>query len=401
VRGFDLHSGRESDVVSLGEQLDKYRGFGPGFDFLRIFLALSVVAWHSFNLAKDGIDLEHVSIVWFAGYAILFTFFALSGFLIAGSAQRLSLPNFLINRGLRIFPALVVEVLLSAFILGLIFTSLAPLEYLSRLETYRYLTNIVGLMNFRLPGVFEHNELPLVNYSLWTVPYEFACYFIMSAFISFGVLRRPMLIIALATTLSIVGLAMVLHGVTPPVAGEESLGKALYSFFADRGSRLLVAFMLGIAAYLLRYRIPYSHLCFGLCVAFLFGVAIIGPRDWLSIPFLNVVASAPLVYVMAYLGASPLPLPAVLHERDYSYGIYLYGMPIQQMMISLFPEVTSPVGQLALAIPCIVGFAALSWQLVELPVLRQRRRFSFVARVRVVDDTAPAPVDGRAIVTHS
>jgi len=76
-------------------------------------------------------------------------------------------------------------------------------------------------------------------------------------------------------------------------------------------------------------------------------------------------------------------------------------MPIQQMMISLFPGVTGPVGQLALVIPCIVGFAALSWQLVELPVLRQRRRFSFVARVRVVDDTAPAPVDGRAIVTHS
>ena len=388
-------------MVSLGEQLDKHRGFGPGFDFLRIFLALSVVAWHSFNLAKDGIDLEHVHIAWFAGYAILFTFFALSGFLIAGSAQRLSLPNFLINRGLRIFPALVVEVLLSAFILGLIFTSLAPLEYLSRPETYRYLTNIVGLMNFRLPGVFEHNELPLVNYSLWTVPYEFACYLIMSAFMSFGALRRPVLIIAFTAILSIAGLAMVLHGVTPPPANEGSFGKALYSFFADRGSRLLVAFMLGIAAYLLRYRIPYSHFGFGLCVVFLFAIAIAGPRDWLGIPLLNVVASAPLVYVMAYLGASPLPLPAFLHERDYSYGIYLYGMPIQQMMISLFPGVTSPVSQLALAIPCIVGFAALSWHLVELPILRQRRRFSFVARVRVVDDDAPTSIDRRAVVTHS
>jgi peptidoglycan/LPS O-acetylase OafA/YrhL len=136
-------------------------------------------------------------------------------------------------------------------------------------------------------------------------------------------------------------------------------------------------------------------------VVFLFGIAIAGPRDWLGIPLLNVVASAPLVYVMAYLGASPLPLPAVLHERDYSYGIYLYGMPIQQMMISLFPGVTSPVSQLALAIPCIVGFAALSWHLVELPILRQRRRFSFVARVRVVDDAAPASIDGRAVVTHS
>ena len=43
---------------------------------------------------------------WFPGYAILSMFFALSGFLIAGSARRLRLADFLVNRGLRIFPAL-------------------------------------------------------------------------------------------------------------------------------------------------------------------------------------------------------------------------------------------------------------------------------------------------------
>jgi peptidoglycan/LPS O-acetylase OafA/YrhL len=372
-------------VVSLGEQLDEHGGFGPGFDFLRIFLALSVVVWHSFILARHGFAVEQTRFAWFAGYAIIFIFFALSGFLIAGSAQRLSLSNFLINRSLRIFPALVVEVLLSAFVLGAIFTSLSASDYFSRLDTYRYLTNIIGLMNFRLPGVFEHNELKVVNYSLWTVPYEFTCYFIMSVFISFDVLRRPATIVVLAAAMSMTGLAMVLYGITPPPDDEVSFGKTLYLFFADRGSRLLVAFMLGIAAYLLRYRIPYSHWLFGLCVLFLFAVSAVGPSDWLSIPLLNVVASAPLVYVMAYLGASNVPMPAVLHERDYSYGIYLYGMPIQQMMVGLFPEVTSSAGQLALAVPAIIGFAALSWHVIERPILRQRRRFSFVARVRGAD----------------
>lgn len=373
-------------MVSVGEQLDKHRGFGPGFDFLRIFLALGVVVWHAFILSKDGSPVEDIQGAWFAGYGILFIFFALSGFLIAGSAQRLSLPNFLINRSLRIFPALVVEVLLSAFVLGVIFTTLPVQEYLSQASTYRYLTNIVGLMNFRLPGVFEHNELPLVNYSLWTVPYEFACYLIMSAFMSFGVLRRPVLIVALAAVVSIVGLAMVLHGAVPQQDDKEFVGKAFYSFFADRGSRLLVAFMLGIAAYLLRYHIPYSRLGFVLSVLVLLGISFAGPSNWLSIPLLNVVASVPLVYVMAYLGASNVPMPSVLHERDYSYGIYLYGMPIQQMMVSLFPGVTSPTGQLALAVPAIVGFAALSWHFVERPILKQRRRFSFAARVRVLDE---------------
>ena len=373
-------------MVSLGDQLDKHRGFGPGFDFLRIFLSLAIVAWHSCILSRDGIPLEQVRIAWFAGYWILFIFFALSGFLIAGSAQRLSLSNFLINRSLRIFPALFVEILLSAFVLGTIFTSLPLADYLSRPGTYRYLTNIVGLMNFRLPGVFESNELQVVNYSLWTVPFEFACYLIMSAFMSFGIIRRPAIIIALGAAISIIGLAMVVLGATPPPADQE-FGNPFYLFFADRGSRLLVAFMLGIAAYLLRYRIPYSRLAFAACILLLFGISVIGPRDWLSIPLLNVVAAAPLLYVMAFLGASKVPIPAILHERDYSYGIYLYGMPIQQMMVSLFPGVTSPAGQLALAVPAIVCFAALSWHLVERPILKLRRRFSFVARVRGVDGT--------------
>ena len=375
-------------MISLGDQLDKYRGFGPGFDFLRIFLSLGIVVWHSFGLAKGGFFVEQASVAWFAGYAMLYVFFALSGFLIAGSAQRLSLDNFLINRGLRIFPALVVEVLLSAFLLGVMFTELPAREYLSTPDTYRYLTNIVGLMNFNLPGVFKNNGVEVVNYSLWTVPYEFMCYMIMSALMLLGILRRPALIITFAAAVAIIGVALMLFG-PGPQQSDGVLVKLCYSAFTDRGSRLIVAFMLGIAAYLLRYRIPYSHAAFGVCILFLLGLAALGPLD---IPLLNVLASVPLVYVMAYLGASNVPMAPVLHERDYSYGIYLYGMPIQQMMISLFPNVTSPVAQLCLAVPAIICFAAFSWHLIERPILRQRRRFSFVAKVRDIGGSAQAGI---------
>lgn len=376
-------------MISLGDQLDKHRGFGPGFDFLRIFLALGIVVWHSFALAKDGFNIDQTPVVWFAGYGLLYLFFALSGFLIAGSAQRLSLGNFLINRGLRIFPALVVEVLLSAFLLGVMFTNLPVREYLSNPDTYRYLTNILGLINFHLPGVFKGNVVDFVNYSLWTVPYEFFCYLIMSTFMVFGLLRRPALVVALAAAMAIIGLALVLLEAGPQ-RSDGGLIAFCHSALTERGSRLIVAFMLGIAAYLLRYRIPFSHAAFGICLLFLFGLAALGP---LSIAALNVLASLPLVYVMAYLGASNVQMPPVLHERDYSYGIYLYGMPIQQMMVGLFPGVTSPLAQLALAVPAIICFAAFSWHLIERPILQQRRRFSFVAKVRDVGAAGvPAPV---------
>jgi peptidoglycan/LPS O-acetylase OafA/YrhL len=126
-------------TVSIGDRLRSSGGVGHGFDLLRLILATSVVAWHSNWIVGNDIG-DNTPYVWFPGYAILSLFFALSGFLIAGSAARLKLREFLLNRGLRIFPALAVEIVLSAFILGPIFTSLPAKVYLGSGGTWHYLT---------------------------------------------------------------------------------------------------------------------------------------------------------------------------------------------------------------------------------------------------------------------
>src|SRR4029077_15672800 len=82
---------------------------------------------------------------------ILPMFFALSGFLVAGSLERSrTLLMFLALRVIRIFPALSVEVLLSALILGPIFTSISFKSYFSSSEFWEYFLNIVGHVHFRL-----------------------------------------------------------------------------------------------------------------------------------------------------------------------------------------------------------------------------------------------------------
>ena len=40
---------------SIGHSLAKHRGHGPGFDALRVYLSISVLAWHS--LAVCGVDI--------------------------------------------------------------------------------------------------------------------------------------------------------------------------------------------------------------------------------------------------------------------------------------------------------------------------------------------------------
>jgi peptidoglycan/LPS O-acetylase OafA/YrhL len=374
--------------------LSSRQGFGPGFDFLRVALSVSVVGWHAHYVVSGklagGIDLDQSQVLWFPGYALLVMFFGLSGFLIAASGLRLSLKNFLINRGLRIVPALAVEVVLCMLLLGPIFTTLPLASYFTQAGTLRYLTNIFGLVNYFLPGVFTANPAPEVNNSLWTVPFEYACYAVMAAFMVLGILRKPGLVLLGAALLVGGGVALQLGGFAAPSSyvptAEASTGfidKLLSTtLFMGRGSRLLVAFLLGIAAYLYKDRIAYDWRIFAACVALCLGIAIAGPAPWLTMPVLNALVGPALLYITVFLGVTDLPKIPFFSQGDYSYGIYLYGFPVQQAVWSLAPTLSGPV-QFIVSLALVTGFAALSWHAIEKPILGLRRRFSFVARQRL------------------
>jgi peptidoglycan/LPS O-acetylase OafA/YrhL len=336
--------------------------------------------WHAIPVANGGTWLDFTRVVWFPGYAILVMFFGLSGFLISGSALRLNLREFLINRGLRIFPALILEITLSALILGPIFTNLSLARYFSAHATYHYFTNIIGWMQYQLPGVFEENPSNLVNWSLWTVPYEIGCYAIMSIFIVYGILRKPKLLLVVPASYMALGLAVTLlvpHNSGPLSGLSESL-------IVGRGSRLLLSFVLGIAAYQYRHRIPYRASLFLVSVGICFAVSLIQPGPKITFPIVNILAAPALVYATVFIGATPIPKLPIYGTGDYSYGIYLYGLPIQQAVRAVVPTMTDGFLHLIVSVPLITLFAMFSWHVVERPVLKARKRFSFVARARGV-----------------
>ena len=196
---------------------DEMRKAGPataGFDYLRIGLALAVVAWHSVALSTGSEAL--VQSLWtgrlhFLLVAILPMFFGLSGFLVAGSLARTRLHQFVMLRALRLVPALAVEVTLSALILGPVFTLLPLRRYFSSPEFFQYFGNIVGLVRFTLPGVFETNPVTrLVNPQLWTVPFELECYFALVTLSVTGVLNSRRACVGLVALLSVAGTACAL-----------------------------------------------------------------------------------------------------------------------------------------------------------------------------------------------
>jgi peptidoglycan/LPS O-acetylase OafA/YrhL len=54
----------------------------------------------------------------------------------------------------------------------------------------------------------------------------------------------------------------------------------------------------------------------------------------------------------------------------WSYGIYLYAFPIQQLMVQKL-ELRSPPVLFALAVPMTVLCAWLSWKYIESPILKR------------------------------
>lgn len=147
-----------------------------------------------------------------------------------------------------------------------------------------------------------------------------------------------------------------------------------------KGSRLFISFLLGIAVYLYRFDIAYSHRSAVACLLFCLAVAAVGP---LPGAVLNVFVTPALVYLTAYIGVTDLPELPLFHKGDYSYGVYLYGYPLEQTIVAVWPYHGNVFLLILVSVPVITCFAMFSWHAIERPILKLRRRFSLVADMRM------------------
>jgi len=353
------------NTKSVGAILDENKGVGLGFDFLRLFLSVVIVVDHCYQNFLG--DRAPTFLVQPALYTILGIFFALSGFLVTGSAIRtMALPTFISFRIIRLAPALAVETILSALVIGPLVTTLPLHDYFSRPSFFTYFGNIVGHVQTVLPGVFAmHGEVDgTININLWTLKPEFCCYAFMALMMLTSSLTKIRML-ALSCLFTVVILSLSIFHIYDPL--NEHL----------RWHLLFYAFVLGSLFYLHRYSIPV-HL--GGCIAsFVIAVLLLQPDDHrfapLAVPF--------LVYVTVCLGMWRLPLWAMLKRGDYSYGIYLYGFPVTGMLVYFVPAIRNVwlLPPVALLATFTVAFA--SWHLIEKPALALRKRLFGKSKVIV------------------
>jgi peptidoglycan/LPS O-acetylase OafA/YrhL len=376
--------------------LNENRNIGPGFDFLRVFLALSIVTFHSWTVTNQYFAPFNwdATPAWIIHYTLVPMFFALSGFLVSGSAGRLSLKNFLINRGMRIVPALAVDTFVCALIIGPVFTTVPLHQYFISREFAVFFCNIFGWVHFTLPGVFTTHAVAEVNGSLWTVPFELACYALMSGLILLRWVKNLAAVSIFVFSYLVLAVVIWETGLVGHLPWH-GVGKAISVAFIEHEAQAVTAFIFGVMAYQLRARIPYSIWLFAACVALVLGIAFAFPSmDAGEIPPLRLLLMPAIVYITIFIGLTRMPLPKFFKTGDYSYGIYLYHQPFLQIIITLFPVAalaphTGPWCTLFAGLPLILGVAWLSWHLIEKPLLALRKRFSLMAKERGMTD-APA-----------
>lgn len=343
---------------TLDSALKNVRGIGPGFDTLRLTLSIAIVIWHGVQVSYGDAEeyrIWHDTVAGGVAAALLPMFFCLSGFLVIASALRTaSLRTFLIFRVLRIAPALLTEVVLSAVVLGPILTSLSLKDYFSSPLLYRYFANVVGWITFALPGVFSTNPTSLVNASLWTIPPELVCYVFLAICMASGIyVSRTKMTLAMFLLMLAIGIRKILshsHLIAANPAQEN----------------LFLCFMIGNLFFLYRDKIYLDFRVF----LFASSLGVICIQDSRSI----YIGSLLLTYSTVYLGMCRIPKIPLLDRGDYSYGIYLYGFPVQQTIAFFFPSTRIWYVNALLSLPVIVLLAVFSWHVIEKPSLALKRR---------------------------
>jgi len=325
------------------------------FDALRLFAAGMVIYGHGWILATPagpgfwGVPFARIG---------LDIFFAISGYMVTGSWQRT--PNlllFLAKRALRIFPGLIACVLATAYILGPRLTNLPLRDYLHNGEVLKYLQNMWLFQRLYLPGVFDGMRLNgAVNGSLWSLFPEVLCY-----------LTVPLLaLLPMRPRLWVLGIGGVAAGAIGMwlFYGYEGLPIIFYNTDVKYMLVQVPFFFLGGLYRLLGERVENFYRADFALLGYSLNWMIASWYSWWNLP----IEWVTLPYMIICFGRMSMPMIRRAGRfGDFSYGMYLYAFPVQQIVVAAMPHNEYPIATcMVLTLP----LAVLSWHLVESPALR-------------------------------
>lgn len=327
------------------------------FDLIRLFAALEVVLEHTL-LTFDGESVWTRMLNILPGVPI---FFFVSGFLIVQSWRNVAARQprqFFVNRALRIYPALYVNLVLT--VVMLIATGFVSRHDISLELWSTWLLAHGSLLQFANPEFLRGFGTGAINPSLWSISVELQFY-LLTPVVSWWIAKGS--VVRAAGLVLLAGLNILNYGNTHATAVSQLFQVSFAPWL----------FMFAVGAYfahdgVLRERIAQLRLVALLVV---YGLVCL-LCAWAGLKFGN--SMSPVLFcvlaavVFKVAVSAPRLSDRLLRGNDISYGIYIYHLPL----INLF--LYQGWQRFAAAIPAVaIILGWLSWRLIEEPMLARKR----------------------------
>lgn len=344
------------------------------FDALRLAAALAVAVEHA-TIHLDGRFLWFTPANgwWFPDGVPVF--FILSGAMVYASAMKCAeqgrpVTDYLVNRFIRVAPAIYAY----AAVMTAVLLAVGALSagQLASPGFAAWAASHLSLAPVYHPALFTGFGVGVVNGSLWTIPAEVSFYLAVPLLVWLARRSGFKAMAATAFALGVVSLAVVsfLGGQGTDMLGAKLL---LVTFLPWLGY-----FVVGIVAARVWDRIPHHWTLVAAAVGAYAATWVLrrSVEPELS-QALGLVSAIPLAYLAFMVGHRG---PAFLHRLtgrigDLSFGVYIWHMPVVNLLLWWAIAPGSLSGQLAVIVATTMSLllAALSWHLVERRALKLKR----------------------------
>lgn len=356
-------------------------------DFIRFSLALLVLFCHCFvmyygteDTVEPLINATHKQLS--LGSLAVNYFFVISGFLIFQSWDKShNFLDFLKKRILRIFPGFIVASILCLVLFAPLGTAdfYMPLGYwklyFQHLNLPAFFSNMFTLQEPSVPWTLKYVPIAdSINAPLWTIKYEFICYLLVPLLAVLGAYKKkiflPILFVAAFACL----LAQNYFGVyfwgwnEYPIIGKPDFLPRFFTYF-----------MAGMCCYSFKEIIPRQKMYFWVsCIAVALGLFVFKAAD-IVLPIFG-------TYVLFYLAFNQtITFKNFTKVGDFSYGIYVYAWPVQQLCILYFEKYMNVSLLFILSVLFTMPLAWLSWNYIEKPFMKLNKKKLDKATVKTDD----------------
>lgn len=360
---------------------------GPNnFDAIRLAMALFVVWSHCFAIYFGTEENEPISRLlnghFNAGNIGVRVFFIISGYLITRSyLHSRGNADYLLKRVRRIYPGFLVATAICTFVVVPLFATAGWA-----------LVTPAAIMGWFVRAITLYQEIPSadafggknVNGALWSIRFEFWCYIGVAALGMLRLLDKRRLVLMALCGVILVKCWLDLTGRRPGGGLIELIFGWPYIWFS-----IAPYFLVGMVAFLYGPRIPRKPaLLAGLAAILLASAYVPGQASVLF----DLVAPFVFAYIVFYLAfSSRFHLSGVTRFGDLSYGVYLYGFPVQ-LMVKAELDLSFPA-YMAACMALSVGAGMLSWNVVEKWFLRKSKPRSSATTGAVPSAMQPEAVE--------